>query len=44
MEDELVQLESSDADELRVEMADGEAVASKKKGDDEDGIIAVLIG
>lgn len=44
MEDEVVQMDAEDAMDLGPEMADGELLAGKKKGDDEDGIIAILIG
>lgn len=45
MEDEIVQMDTGDELDLGPEMADGETVAgSKKKGDDADGVIAILIG
>ena len=44
MEDEIVQMDAGDSADLDPEMADADLIAGKKKGDDEDGIIAVLIG
>lgn len=44
MESELAHLETSDTDELNAEVGDDEPIAGKKKGEDEDGIIAVLQG
>jgi hypothetical protein len=43
MEPEIAQLDAIDESDLTTDETD-EIVASKKKGDDEDGIIAVLIG
>lgn len=45
--DELqAQIEATELDMLQTEAADddAEAIAAKKKGDSEDGIIAILIG
>ena len=44
MKSELAQLEATDTDELNAEVGDDELIAGKKKGEDEDGIIAVLQG
>jgi hypothetical protein len=44
MEDEIVQMNAGDDSDLSPEMDDAELLAGKKKGEDEDGIIAVLIG
>jgi hypothetical protein len=43
MEEELTYLDAADEDVLDAELADDDALAGKKKGD-ENGIIAILIG
>jgi hypothetical protein len=43
VEEELVNLEASNADELSADSIEDDLIAGKQKGD-EDGIIAVLIG
>ena len=44
MEDDIVQMDAGDESDLDTAIADAEAIAGKQKGEDEDGIIAVLIG
>jgi len=44
MEDELVQLGTPDFEEMHASVGDDDVIADKKKGGDEDSIIAVLVG